>query len=461
MFESYEYYKTTRSVCPECRALIPAKIVFVGENVQMIKECARHGRYRSLLERDRQRYRASLSISKPALVPLKYAHRSFEGCNASCGLCPEHQQHTCLPIIEITDYCNLSCPICLVRNKQNRHMELDEFSEIIQTLIDAEGKLDLINISGGEPTMHPDLLAIVDRARRNEIRNISISTNGLVFLKNRALLDELVKRNIYISLQLDGFEGRIYQDLRGRDLLGEKLQLLTLLEQAGAKTSLVMTVVRGLNDDQVGPVVDLLLDKSFIKSLMIQPIAFTNPEYPYDIQKVFTVSDAVRAVGSAHRVEIRPEDITSLPCSHPSCFSLVYLLKLKNGGFIPLTRLVDIEAYLDVIKNRTVPGLDEESFDAVKENIYELWSASGSQPDSEKILQTLRDLICELGKCGNNPSPEAAFAVAENNIKSVFIHSFMDPYNFDLARAMKCCNQYPVNGELVPCCVRNTRRRDS
>ncbi len=459
MFESYEFYKTTRSACPVCRTIIPAKIVFVGENVHMIKVCAEHGEYRSLIARDRRRYLASLSISKPALVPLKHTHESFEGCNLSCGLCPEHQQHTCLPIIEITDYCNLSCPLCLVQNTHGWHIGLDEFSTIVQTLVDAEGTLDLINISGGEPAMHPDLLGIVDRARRKEIRNISMSTNGLVFLKNRGLLDELVKRKVYISLQFDGFERESYQSMRGKDLLEDKLKLLALLEQAGAKASLVMTVVRGLNDHQVGAVTDLLLEKEFIKSLMIQPLAFTNPGYAYDAEKVFTISDAVRALGAAQRAEIRPEDVTSLPCSHPSCFSLVYLLKLQSGGFIPLTRLVDIETYLDVIKNKTVPGLDEESFDAVKENVYELWSATGSQPDSEKILQTLRNLICEMGKCGNSPSPQAAFSVAENNIKSIFVHSFMDPYNFDLARAMKCCNQYPEHGELVPCCVRNTRRR--
>jgi hypothetical protein len=106
-----------------------------------------------------------------------------------------------------------------------------------------------------------------------------------------------------------------------------------------------------------------------------------------------------------------------------------------------------------------MPGLEVESFDAIRERIYELWSASGTQPESEIILDAVRNLICELGKCGRNPSPKAVFSIAENSIKSIFIHSFMDPHNFDLARAMKCCNQYPVGLNLFPCCIRNNMKR--
>jgi uncharacterized radical SAM superfamily Fe-S cluster-containing enzyme len=217
-----------------------------------------------------------------------------------------------------------------------------------------------------------------------------------------------------------------------------------------------MTVVRGVNDLEIPRVADLLMEKDFLKSLMIQPIVFTNAAYPYDEEKAMTTSDVVCALGLAQRIEILPSDVTNLPCSHPSCFSLAYFLKLKDqGGFVPLTRLIDPEAYLDVIKNRTTPGLDEESFQAIKEKVYDLWSSSGSQPESEKILSTVHDLLCELGKCGNHPTAQAVFSVAENTIKSIFIHSFMDQYTFDLARAMKCCTQYPTTAELMPCCVRN------
>lgn len=461
MNEPYEYHKTTRSVCPACREIIPAKIVFVGDSVYMLKHCVVHGEFRSLIERDRRRYLASFSISKPAVHPLELSHASFEGCGKSCGLCPEHQQHTCLPIIEITDYCNMSCPVCLVENGHHSHMSVPAFTAVIDALVRAEGTVDLINLSGGEPTLHPELLTLIDTARRPEIVNISLSTNGRIFLKNSALLQGLVERGVYISLQFDGFDDAIYQEIRGEHLLEEKLRILDVLERSGAKASLVMTVVRGINDHQIGAVADLVIERAFLKSLMIQPIVFTNPGYPYDEHKAMTTSDVVAALGKTTRAEILPSDITNLPCSHPTCFSLAYLLKLKDGGYLPLTRLIDAGAYLDVIKNRTTPGLDEESFSAIKDKIYELWSSSGSMPESEKILATMRSLLCELGSCGNSPSSRAVFSVAENNIKSIFIHSFMDQYTFDLSRAMKCCTQYPTQGGLTPCCVRNAMHQNA
>ncbi|HLP16586.1 MAG TPA: radical SAM protein [Bacteroidota bacterium] len=456
MSESYEYHKTTRSVCPVCHEIIPAKVIFKGAGVYLMKHCRVHGDFRSVIERDRARYLESFSTGKPAVYPLAHTKSGFEGCGRSCGLCAEHQQHTCLPIIEITDYCNMTCPVCLVDNAHQTHMSVSDFSAIIESLIRCEGTLDLINLSGGEPTMHPDLLRLIDLARRPEIVNCSISTNGRIFLKNRGLLDGLIERGVFISLQFDGFDDRAYREIRGEPLLEEKHAILELLERAGAKTSLVMTVVRGVNDREIARTADFLMEHDFIKSLMIQPIVFTNPRYPYTEDKAMTTSDVVRELCDAKRVEILPSDITNLPCSHPTCFSLAYFLKLKDrSGFVPLTRLVDSQAYLDVIKNRTTPGLDEESFGAIREKIYQLWSSSGSIPESEKILATIRDLLCELGKCGNHPTPQSVFSIAENAVKSIYIHSFMDAHTMDLARVMKCCTQYPTLNELTPCCMRN------
>lgn len=461
VFDAYEYHKTTRSVCPVCRAVVPAKIVFVGDSVYMMKQCPGHGEFRSLIERDRRRYLASFAVSKPAVYPLEYSHPTFEGCPSGCGICPEHQQHTCLPIIEITDYCNMACPVCLVENRQRSHMDAGTFAATIDGLVRAEGLLDLINISGGEPTLHPELLGLIDYARRDEIVNISLSTNGRRFLRDRTLLDGLIERGVYISLQFDGFDRDSYREIRGEDLLAEKLEILGLLESAGAKTSLVMTVMRGFNDRQIGPVADLLFSKDFIKSLMIQPVVFTNPGYPYDEDRVMTTSDVIRELENVEAVRILPTDITNLPCSHPVCFSLSYFLKIQSGGFVPLTRLVDAGAYLDIIKNRSTPGLDVGSYGAIKDAVYQLWSTSGALPESEKVLATVRNLLCELGKCGNDPAARAVFGVAENNIKSIFVHSFMDQHNFDLSRAMKCCTTYPVVNQHTPCCIRNAMKPNS
>jgi uncharacterized radical SAM superfamily Fe-S cluster-containing enzyme len=460
----YEYYKTTRSVCPGCKKILSAKIVFLNNSVYMLKTCKEHGEFFTLIYGDRQKYVDSLKISKPALYPLEYFSSDFKECGTSCGLCPEHQQHTCLPIIEITDHCNMSCPICLAANHNSRHMPVKKFEKILDRLLQAEESLDLIALGGGEPTLHPGLLDIVDAARRPEILNVSILTNGRVFLENNDLLLKLIDKNVFISLQFDGFDEKAYDHLRGRGILEDKLRVLELLEKFSARASLVMTVMKGVNDKAIGKVVKYFLEKDFLKSLMFQPIAFANPGFKYDAAKVITIPGIVSEIAAGSGGIIRESDIVNLPCSHPSCFALTYLLKLDGRGgereYITIPGFVRVDQYLDTIKNRTMPGLETESYEKIKENIYSLWSSSGIQPQSRKVLDALKAIIGEIGCCGREVKPGKVFEIAEKNIKSIFIHHFMDAYNFDLSRIMKCCHQYSADeNRLIPCCVYNNMER--
>lgn len=462
---NYEYYKTTRSVCPECKKILLAKIVFHNDSVYMLKVCKEHGEFFTLIYSNKQRYLETLKISKPALYPLEFFINDFKGCGMGCGLCPEHQQHTCLPIIEITDYCNMSCPVCLAGNHNQWHMPVKKFEKIINNLLRAEDSLELITLSGGEPTQHPQLFDIIDAAQRPEILNISISTNGRIFLKDKDLLLKLLDKNVFISLQFDGFDREAYIKLRGQDILEEKLKILELLEKYSARASLVMTVMKGVNHKEIGKVVQYFLEKDFIKSIMFQPIVFANPGLEYDIKKVITIPDIVTEIAKGSGGIIQESDIVNLPCSHPTCFALTYLLKLDSGSsgeaeYIPIPRFVQVEQYLDTIKNRTMPGLETESYEKIKENIYSIWSSSGIQPQSRKILDALKDIISEIGCCGQDIKPRQLFEIAEKNIKSVFIHHFMDAYNLDFSRIMKCCHQYPLEETLlIPCCVYNNMKR--
>lgn len=461
MNSNYTYYKTTRSVCPVCHEVIPAKIIFVDNSVYMLKNCISHGEFRALISRNKENYIESLKINKPATYPLKSFKDKFEGCSVNCGLCPEHQQHTCLPIIEITDYCNMDCPVCLASNRSRFNMRPEEFRGIIDGLVKAEGIVDLINISGGEPTINPHLPELIDIARRPEIVNISISTNGRIFLKNKDLLLRLIDKDVFISLQFDGFSPDAYTVMRGESMLDEKLEILALLEKHSARTSLVMTLVNGLNTGSIPEVLKFFLEKEFIKSLMFQPVIFANSRFPYDESMAVTLPDVMEMIASGSGGIIDVKDIVNLPCSHPSCFALTYLLKLKGGGYIPLPKLIDIESYLDTIKNKTIPGLEPGSYNVIQDNIYRLWSSSGIYPEAEKITKTIKSLIGQMGSLGRNPSAPDVFKIVESNVKSIYIHHFMDAYNFDISRAMKCCNQYALPGsKLIPSCVYNNTIRE-
>src|SRR4029077_3596880 len=152
---------------------------------------------------DAQWFLKSLTYIKRASRPHQFSTPVSEGCPKDCGLCPDHEQHSCLPIIEITNYCNLECPICIVQNKHNYHMSREEFIATVEGLIEKEGVLDTVNLSGGEPTIHPEFLTLLDLAKRPEISRSSITTNGLRMASDFAFCQELAHRGVYVNLQLD------------------------------------------------------------------------------------------------------------------------------------------------------------------------------------------------------------------------------------------------------------------
>jgi uncharacterized radical SAM superfamily Fe-S cluster-containing enzyme len=336
-------------------------------------------------------------------------------------------------------------------------MTLGEFKNLINKLIRAERQIDVLNLSGGEPLIHPNLLEIVDEAlSRAEIVRVSISTNGLALLGQPKLLRQLSERNVVISLQFDGFNDNAYKLLRGRSLLKEKLDILGMLADTGISTSLTVTVAGGVNDDQFPPLLDYLFSQPHVVSMMIQPLSFAGRAVNF-IGKVrrLTIPDIIRLLNQAGDARVRALDFVPLPCSHPLCFSLAYYLMLDGGGTISLNRLVDASAMMDSLANRTIFGLDSEEHDNLKNMVYQMWSGpAGSAPDSEAVMKTLRAILDEIS--GVRFEPRRAFTVAQRHIKSIFIHAFQDVETFDLSRVRRCCQAYPQpDGKLIPVCVRN------
>lgn len=454
----------TQSVCPVCRALVPAKIVSDGEDVYFRKYCPTDGERQSLVWRDAERYLRTQRYVKPAWVPRAFAGDATARCPEGCGFCSEHEQHLCLPIVEITSRCNLACPICLAGAGGTWDMTPNEFRTILDELIRTERQIDVLNLSGGEPLLHPQLLAFVDEARsRPEIVRVSLSTNGLPFLSNRDLLVALHDRDVVVSLQFDGFDEKAYEVLRGRRLLREKQNLLELLGNEGITTSLTMTAAAGVNDDQYGRVLDYVFAHEHVVSLMIQPLAFperaTNGGAP--IQRL-SIPDVVKELGNAGHPFVAASDFVPLPCGSPLCFTLAFYLMIDGGGAISINRLADAEAFLDGIANRVVFGLDAEEHENLKRMLYELWSGpAGQVPDNKAVIDTVRGILRELSATSRF-DPRAVFTVAERRVKSIFIHAFQDVDCFDLARVRRCCQAYPQpDGKIIPACVFNVLRRDN
>ena len=458
-----EYLTSTQSACRECRKPLSARLFKEDTGIWMQKCCPEHGTQTARVYGDARAYLGLGRFHRQASMPRAFA-TAAKGCPDSCGLCPEHEQHVCLPILEITDHCNWDCPICLVKNPGTYHRTRAEVASILDGLLRAEGQIDVLNLSGGEPTLNPNFRQIIEEcATRKEILRVSVSTNGSVLVRDKELLRFLGERHVIVSLQFDGMQDAIYQALRGRKVLNEKLQLIDLCRQFGVLMSLTATVTAGVNDHKIQEVADLLFQRDHILSAMFQPAAYAGHAARLGRpQQAVTIPEVISALEGAGGGAIRTGDFSPLPCSHPACFSLAFYLKIGQNEFRPVKNLADAERYMSLIQNRAIFGTDPESFQLVTDAVYDLWSSPGaSAPDSQKALQTLRRLIISTTSNGGY-SPRQAVSVGERSVKSIFIHQFMDPDTFDLSRARKCCQVYPqLDGRMIPVCVNNCLKRGS
>jgi hypothetical protein len=460
------FHSFTRGLCPTCHGLVDGQRILRDGKVFMRKHCPAHGQSEALISGDIDWFLRSLTFIKEGSVPLVHSTAVERGCPDDCGLCPDHEQHSCLPIIEITNHCNLECPICIVQNNDNYHMSKEEFGRILDGLVEKEGTLETINLSGGEPTIHPQFLELLDMAvAKKEISRVSVSTHGLRFATDRAFCDEIAERGVYISLQLDARDNKSLQILRGSGNHAKaKEKALENLEAAGVRTTIVATIAKGVNDAHIGELVDLLYDNDFILSLTFQPAAYVGHgggQFSlHDPLDVMTIPDVVNAAEAQTGGRLRKSDFLPLPCSHPSCFGLTYLLK-TDEGFVPFPRFLDLERYLQVISNRGTIRPDAEFEDAIRSTIDEMWTSAAQVPDSDVIMRSLRKAILLMYPEDHALELTERLAVGESLVKTIFIHAFMDVHNFEVDRIKKCCTHYTMpDGRLMPGCAYNNLYRD-
>jgi len=446
----------TESVCGTCQRMVPAKIKTDAQNVYFEKFCPDHGLTQHLINSDLSQYLQAQRTVKPALTPLAHAGQADKPCPTGCGFCERHEQHLCMPIVEITSQCDLACPICIANAGQHWHMTLSQFSLILDTLVQAEKQIDILNLSGGEPLLHPELLNILDAAlARPEIIRVSISTNGLALLRDPKLAQALQERDIVISLQFDGFSDQAYEVLRGQKLLSQKLEILTLLAENAISTSLIVIAADPVNTDQFPQIMDTFFAREHIISMMIQPLSFAGRGSSLrDRFNRLTIPDMVGILGKMGHHRIRASDFLPLPCSHPLCLSVAYYLLLDDNS-VSLNQLIDASHMMDSLANRTIFGLDKEDTDTVKDLIYDIWSSPNNQDcDLDTVLKVLRQILDQMScSCFD---PRKVLSVAERHVKSIFIHAFQDAETFDLSRVRRCCQAYPQpDGRLIPACVHN------
>ncbi len=445
----YTYYDYTISLCPECLKRIDAKIVFEDENVYMLKRCPEHGNTKVLIADDIEYYKNIRNYNKPSETPYKFNTETHYGCPYDCGLCPDHEQHSCLTIIEITDRCNLTCPTCYAGSSptHGRHRTFEEVKIMLDTIVENEKEPDVVQISGGEPTLHPQFFEILDYAKTLPIKHIMVNTNGIEIAKDFEFAKRLkcYSPDFEIYLQFDSFKEEALSSLRGANLKKIREKAIENLNELNLSTTLVVTLQKGLNDDEIGKIIEYALKQKCVRGVTFQPtqIAGRLKNFNHETDRI-TLTEVRRKI--LEQTEIfTSDDLIPVPCN-PDALVMGYVLKLEEN-YIPLTRYINPTDLLDNSKNTIVYEHDEE----LHQKMFEVFSTGIS---TDKASSKLNSLLCCL------PFVEAP-NLSYDNLFRIIIMQFIDAHNFDV-RAIKksCVHIVNKDNKIIPFETMNLFYRD-
>lgn len=405
----------TKSVCPVCLKVVDAEVVVRDKTVYLEKSCPDHGPVITYLWPDADHYRWMNDLRLPLKQP-KLPIPSVYGCPNDCGFCTTHLRHCTLAEIEVTERCNLRCPVCFMaaeaaKGAVQNDFDLQVIEDKYKAILKYSGAQTSIQLTGGEPTICKDLAEIVRMGRRMGFDFIEVNTNGVVIARDPDYVKSLAEAGISgIYMQFDGLTGSVYEQIRGVDLLEVKLKAIENCRKAGVQIVLAMTVIEGINQDQMGEVLNFALQNhDVIAGLAYQP-AFGSGRFDVSIQKRLTMGDVIFMLAEQSKGLIEPYDFLPLGCSHPLCSSATYMIEDDQGNFLPFTRQITPQEYIDA---------------------YEPDSPQGSVL-GDIAVKKYPDLLSGL---------------------SIVIMNYMDAFSLDLKRLQECSMTVARNdGCIVPFC---------
>ena len=436
----YIFYGQTTSLCEQCLSPVAAKILIEGDNVFYQKRCLEHGVQKTKISSDVDYFKQCKEYIKPGDRPLEYQSRTEYGCPLDCGLCPDHEQHSCLALIEINEQCNLNCPVCFADSSPARKQQLTltEIEAMMDALVASEGEPDVLQISGGEPTIHPQILDILALAKRKPIRHLMLNSNGVRIARDKEFVAQLAafKPGFEVYLQFDSLQKTALEHLRGVDLRTTRQQALENLEQHNISTTLVVTVKKGINDEEIGRLIEYALQFRCVRGITFQPVqdAGRNDHFDKNNDR-FLLSDIRRAIyqQSSH---FAARDIIPLPCN-PESIAIAYALR-NDRQLTPVTALFPKG---DLIKD--VPNaVTFEKNPEFKQKVIDLFSLSSGELNTAKRLESL---LCCL------PKIPALRNLSYENIFRITIVQFLDRYNFCVGNVKRSCIHFVTReGQIIP-----------
>lgn len=417
---------------------MPAKIIIEDECVWYLKRCRAHGVQKTLISDDLDYWRQQKLWIKPGDRPLAAQTRTEAGCPFDCGLCPDHEQHSCLAIIEVNQACNLACPVCFAdaADLHGGHRPLAEIEHMLDALVASEGEPDLVQLSGGEPTLHPDFFAILDAVKRRPVRHLMINTNGIRIAQEPGFAERLASYapRLEIYLQFDSLDDEALLDLRGARLSRIRRQALEALDRVGLSTTLVAVIKRGVNDGEVAEIVRHALEWSCVRGVTFQPVqdAGRNEGFEAGANRIL-LSQIRREVARSGVFGL--EDMIPLPCN-PDQICIGYGLR-QGRAVTPITSLLPRELVLSGPNT-----ISYEAYPELRARVLDLLSLATAQANTE---EKLAGLLCCL------PQAMVPQQLSYADSFRVVILQFLDRYNFDLGTVKRSCVHFVTGeGRIIP-----------
>ncbi|MCB9834318.1 MAG: radical SAM protein [Planctomycetes bacterium] len=438
----YQYYDVAISICSTCLRKVEGKIYFDEGGVWLDKRCPEHGREQVLIADDVDYYRRSREVFiKPSEMPQRFNTPIKHGCPYDCGLCPDHEQHSCLTLVELGDHCNLACPVCYAESGPDRPLfhDYDRVVAMLDAVVANEGEPDVVQLSGGEPTLHPCFFDILDAAKARPIKHLMVNTNGIRIAKDadfaRRLAGYMPAFEIY--LQFDSFEKEALMELRGADLREVRREAVRRLNELGISTTLVVTLKKGLNDHEIGSIIDWAVEQPCIRGVTLQPIQDAGRNAGYEKGRDRLTLSEVRRKILEQTTLFRPEDVIPVPC-HPDALAMAYALK-QGRKVTPLTGMIDPKVLIEGGRNTIVFERDE----SLKGKLFEAFSTAHSPRSG---IDSLKSLLCCL------PKLALPGRLSYENLFRVIIMHFMDAHDFDVRSVKKSCVHivHPEDLRIIP-----------
>lgn len=466
MMRPYRYLATVQGMCRACREIVPCRVLEEGGAVYQERLCPSCGPSRARIADDLAWYEArgrAGVICRPP-VPRQGALR---GCPRDCGPCSFHANVCTLPVVSVTNACELRCPICFTYNRPDREyfMEREELRRILDGVVHRTGGVDLVNLTGGEPTMHPRILDLLDECRRPEIGRMTMNSNGLRLAQDPALCLELARLGAFVVLSLHTLRRETSLRLHGRDVVKAKLRALENLQAAGVGTTILLVLARGINEDETGEVLRLAKSHVAVRSITIQTLTFTGQGGgTFGPRDHLPLDGAAAAFEAATGGEVARNHFVPHPRAHPLCYSVAYYLRPEGGSGLEgrlrsFTEFLAPEELRDLLSRGYLLGPGDDGGGVLWTAVDRVWARG----NDDGLLRRFRSILSRLYPVGRSLSRHEGQRICESEILTVYIHAHMDEDTLDVARLAACPDQVPdAEGRMIPACAYNLfyRRRD-